>query len=301
MSIVIRNLNFIYNPDTPFEKKALKDINLTIEKGDFFGIIGGTGSGKSTLVQHFNALIRPESGKIMINGADPADKKTDLRELRSKVGMVFQYPEYQLFAETVYEDVAFGLRNYYKSKYKKQKIKPDKEQLEKQIEEQVMEAISLVGLDYQQVKSKSPFDLSGGQKRRAAIAGVIVTKPEILILDEPTAGLDPRGKREIIALMHSLKQSCSPTIIMISHDMNEIAANCTKVAVINEGKIICVKTPTELFKDRQIIAGTGLDIPEAVKLQNMFEEKGIDIGQLPFSAEMAAEHILKAISRKENN
>lgn len=164
-----------------------------------------------------------------------------------------------------------------------------------------MEAISLVGLDYQQVKSKSPFDLSGGQKRRAAIAGVIVTKPEILILDEPTAGLDPRGKREIIALMHSLKQSCSPTIIMISHDMNEIAANCTKVAVINEGKIICVKTPTELFKDRQIIAGTGLDIPEAVKLQNMFEEKGIDIGQLPFSAEMATEHILKAISRKENN
>ncbi|MDD4003094.1 MAG: ATP-binding cassette domain-containing protein, partial [Clostridia bacterium] len=191
-------------------------------------------------------------------------------------------------------------RNYYKSKYKKQKIKPDKELLEKQIEEQVRQAISLVGLDYDNVKSKSPFDLSGGQKRRVAIAGVIVTKPEILILDEPTAGLDPRGKREIIALMHSLKQSCSPTIIMISHDMNEIAANCTKVAVIHEGKIICVKPPTELFKDKQIISGTGLDIPEAVKLQNMFEEKGYNLGQLPFSAEDTAKHLLKALSGQEN-
>jgi energy-coupling factor transport system ATP-binding protein len=215
--------------------------------------------------------------------------------------MVFQYPEYQLFAETVFEDVAFGLKNYYKNLYKKQKTKPDKEWLAQEIENKVKEAITMVGLNYEEVKNKSPFDLSGGQKRRAAIAGVIVTKPEILILDEPTAGLDPRGKSEIIALIHHLKQSCSPTVIMISHDMGEIAQNCNKIAVIQDGKILCVKAPRELFGDKKLIEGTGLDIPESVKLKNMLKENGYDFEDMPFSPRQTAESLLKLIKSAGGN
>ena len=299
MSIVIKNLDYIYNENTPFSHKALSDVNLTIEDGDFFGIIGHTGSGKSTLIQHFNALIKVQKGEILINGVNPAEKGVNLKLLRSEVGMVFQYPEYQLFAETVYEDVAFGLRNFNKSKYTKKEYKNiNKEKLECEIEQNVKQAIEMVGLDYEKVKDSSPFDLSGGQKRRVAIAGVIVTKPKILILDEPTAGLDPRGKKEILALLHELKKSCSHTIVMISHDMNEIAKNCTKIAVIKKGKIVCVKTPQEIFSNDILIKDTKMDIPESVKLKKMLEQKGFIFDYTPFSSNEMADEILKFINKK---
>ncbi len=300
MSIIVRNLNFIYNPKTPFAKHAVKNVSLNIEDGDFFGIIGHTGSGKSTLVQHFNALIKPQDGEVIINGINPADKKADLKLIRSQVGMVFQYPEYQLFAETVYEDVAFGLRNFQKSRYTKKELKSiNKEALERETEQSVREALEMVGLEYAKVKDKSPFDLSGGQKRRAAIAGVIVTKPKILILDEPTAGLDPRGKKEIIALIHRLQKSCSPTVVMISHDMNEVAQNCKKIAVIKDGGIVCVKPPKELFSDYKLIENTGLDLPEAVRLKKMLEEKGYKIEGTPFSPEETANALYNLLNAKK--
>lgn len=296
MSIIVKHLSFVYNPNTPFAKKVLDDINLVIEDGDFFGIIGHTGSGKSTLVQHFNALIKPPKGNVRVDGVDPAEKGVDLRELRSNVGMVFQYPEYQLFAETVSEDVAFGLKNYYRRNIKDMKRHPERFRAE--IEERVREAITMVGLDYGKIKDKSPFDLSGGQKRRVAIAGVIVTRPKILVLDEPTAGLDPRGKAEILKLLHELKKSYCPTIVMISHDMNEIASNCNKIAVISEGKIICVRSPEQLFSDDELIREKGIEVPEAVKLFKLLKDKGIKFDRLPFDAKEAARLLLERL-RKE--
>lgn len=279
---------------------AVKDVNLTIEDGDFFGIIGHTGSGKSTLIQHFNALIKPQDGEILINGINPAAKKADLKLIRSQVGMVFQYPEYQLFAETVFDDVAFGLRNFYKSRYTKKEYKNlDKTAVEEEIALKVKEAVEMVGLDYAKVKDKSPFDLSGGQKRRVAIAGVIVTKPKILILDEPTAGLDPRGKKEILSLIHILKQSCCPTVVMISHDMNEIAQNCKKIAVIKNGQIVTVKPPQELFSDYNFIENMGLDVPEAVKLKKMLQNQNISISGTPFTPQQMSAAILQAIKSKK--
>lgn len=295
MSIVIKNLNYIYNKGTPFFKQALKDINLNICEGDFFGIIGHTGSGKSTLIQHFNALIKPAAGTVFVNGVDPAEKGANLKLLRSDVGMVFQYPEYQLFAETVYEDIAFGLKNFYKSRDKKSRKNVDKAEQDKEIEQKVRQAIEMVGLDFDEIKDKSPFDISGGQKRRVAIAGVIVTRPKILILDEPTAGLDPKGKKEIISLIHFLKKSFCPTVVMISHDMNEIAKNCSKIAVIKNGSIVCVKTPQELFSDNNIIKESGMDVPEAVKLTKMLEGKGLKFNYMPFSAEQMSDSVFSAI------
>lgn len=286
MSIIVKHLSFVYNPNTPFAKKALNDINLVIEDGDFFGIIGHTGSGKSTLVQHFNALIKPSRGNVRVDGMDPAEKGADLRELRSNVGMVFQYPEYQLFAETVFDDVAFGFRNYYKRS--KKELKRDPDRFKAETEERVREAITMVGFDYEKIKDKSPFDLSGGQKRRVAIAGVIVMRPKILVLDEPTAGLDPRGKAEILRLLHELKKNYCPTIVMISHNMNEIASNCNKIAVISEGKIICVRSPQELFSDDELIREKGIEVPEAVRLFKLLRQKGISFDRLPFNAEEAA-------------
>ena len=219
MQIVAKGLTYVYNPKSPFAGKALSGVDLTIDEGEFFGIIGHTGSGKSTFVQHLNALLRLTGGSLKVGEYDLADKKCNFLELRSKVGMVFQYPEYQLFAETVEQDVAFGLKNFRKD-------------LDKDgVQAAVKEALETVGLDWQQVKDSSPFELSGGQKRRVAIAGVIVTKPEILILDEPAAGLDPLGKQELMQLLHSIHGGWCKTIVIVSHDMDEIAENCTRAAV----------------------------------------------------------------------
>ncbi len=246
MRIVAEHLNYTYNAKSPFASRALKDVALTVEEGEFFGIIGHTGSGKSTFVQHLNGLLRvpsslkrakkqkvkkgqtpPPPAVLKVGDYDLTDKKTDFRALRSHVGMVFQYPEYQLFAETVKEDVAFGLKNFAKEK-------PTKEQTENA----VRAALEIVGLSYDEVKDVSPFELSGGQKRRVAIAGVIVTRPEILVLDEPAAGLDPLGKKEIMELLHKLHREWCKTVVIVSHDMDEIAENCTKAAVFSEGEEI---------------------------------------------------------------
>ncbi len=282
--VVCERLSHVYNPSSAFETFALHDVNLEIFPRDFFGIIGHTGSGKSTFVQHLNALLKvptaekkykpkkrkkgsvePPQTVLRVNGYDLTDKKTDFKALRARVGMVFQYPEYQLFAETVFEDVAFGLKNF------KQGLS------EAQVEEAVREAIETVGLSYEEVKNRSPFDLSGGQKRRVAIAGVIVTKPEILVLDEPAAGLDPLGKKEIMRLLHKLHSEWCKTVIIVSHDMDEIAENCNRTAVFLEGKTVAVGTPKALFADVEKMTSLGLDVPLTAKLVSGLKEKGIAI------------------------
>ncbi|MBQ7227166.1 MAG: energy-coupling factor transporter ATPase [Clostridia bacterium] len=267
MSVEIKNLNFIYSPKTPYEKKALDDITLTVEDGDFFGIIGHTGSGKSTLINHLNALTRtqPKYNKdavLKVCGIDLMAKKPDLKGLREKVGMVFQYPEYQLFADTVAKDVAYGAKNLGLN--------------DEETEKRVRDAIARVGLNYDEIAERSPFELSGGQKRRVAIAGVIVMRPSLLILDEPTAGLDPKGKKEILALVKELQKTC-PTIIMVSHNMDEVAECCNKVGVLSNGKIMGVFTPDELFSKRALISSLGLELPTVTELSAFLAEKGIDV------------------------
>lgn len=263
MSIQIEHLNYVYDPKSPFANRALDDVSLTIDDGDFFGIIGHTGSGKSTLVSHLNALIRVQTKLnpdcvLRVSGIDLAAKKPDLKALRERVGMVFQYPEYQLFADSVRDDVAYGPRNLGLSA--------------EETDVRVREAVRLVGLDYDEIAERSPFELSGGQKRRVAVAGVIAMRPEVLIMDEPTAGLDPRGKHEILALVREIKKSC-PTIIMVSHNMDEIAECCNKVAVLGEGKIMGVFTPAELFSRRELIHSLGLELPTVTECAAFLAER----------------------------
>ena len=286
-AIQVENLNFVYSPKTPFAKDAVKDVSLNVEEGEFFGIIGHTGSGKSTLVQHFNGLIPPGRGKVTVLGIDTSDR-TQLKNLRSQAGMVFQYPEHQLFAETVFDDVAFGLKNFHSSG-KDNPLTPE------QTERAVKDAITMVGLDYETVKSRSPFDLSGGQKRRVALAGVIVTRPKILILDEPTAGLDPAGKREILALIHKLKKLCSPTIIMIGHDMNEIAENCTRICVLSEGRVLCVLPPQQLFLRAEELLNQGLELPATVRIALKLRKLGMDIPPTLFTPKELADAVASAM------
>ncbi len=283
MRIVAEHLNYTYNAKSPFASRALKDVALTVEEGEFFGIIGHTGSGKSTFVQHLNGLLRvpsslkrakkqkvkkgqtpPPPAVLKVGDYDLTDKKTDFRALRSHVGMVFQYPEYQLFAETVREDVAFGLKNFAKEK-------PTKEQTENA----VRAALEIVGLSYDEVKDVSPFELSGGQKRRVAIAGVIVTRPEILVLDEPAAGLDPLGKKEIMELLHKLHREWCKTVVIVSHDMDEIAENYTKAAVFSEGEVKFVLPPRELFRRADELTALGLDVPLTAKLCSALAKRGV--------------------------
>lgn len=285
MRIVAEHLSYVYNPKSPFETAALKDVSLTIEEGEFFGIIGHTGSGKSTFVQHLNGLIRlpsslrrykkrkPKKGEIpppetvlRVGEFDLTDKKTDFRALRKSVGMVFQYPEYQLFAETVRDDVAFGLKNFSAEKLS-----------DEQIDAAVRAALEVVGLDYGEMKDKSPFDLSGGQKRRVAIAGVIVTRPEVLVLDEPAAGLDPLGKKEVMELLHKLHREWCKTVVVVSHDMDEIGENCTKAAVFSEGSVRYVLPPKDLFRHADELTALGLDVPLTAKLCTALAKRGVEI------------------------
>ena len=267
MQIKVSNLSFTYSQKSKLSSLALDDINLTIPEGEFFGIIGHTGSGKSTFVQHLNGLIRigNDKGGIKIGEFDLSDKNCDLKSLRAKVGMVFQYPEYQLFAETVKDDVAFGIKNFM----------PDTN--EEKIEEMVRSAIEIVGLNYDKIKDKSPFELSGGQKRRVAIAGVIVTRPEVLVLDEPAAGLDPVGKRDFLALLHKLHESFVKTIILVSHDMNVVSEHCSKVAVFSGGKITAVGSPKEIYGDYNGVEQLGLDLPVTAFLEKELKKVGVNI------------------------
>ncbi|MCX4312701.1 MAG: energy-coupling factor transporter ATPase [Clostridia bacterium] len=262
--ISVQKLSYVYSPKTPFSKQALFDMELTIENGDFFGIIGSTGAGKSTLVSHFNALtrIQKNSGTIFVDDMDLSAKKLDLKKLRAKVGMVFQYPEYQLFDDTVVKDVMFGPRNL--------GLPPEEQKT------RAKEAIELVGLDYDAIAERSPFELSGGQKRRVALAGVIAMRPEILVLDEPTAGIDPVGKRDIMRLVQDIKKVC-PTVVMISHNMDEIATYCNKIAVLDHGRVKGVFTPRELFGSRELIEQCGVELPLVTELAVKLNEAGVAV------------------------
>ena len=263
MSIVIEHLNYVYMQGGPYETKALNDVSLTINDGEFIGLIGHTGSGKSTLVQHLNGLIMPSSGRVLVDGLDLADKNTDRRAIRRRVGLVFQYPENQLFEETVAKDIAFGPKN----------LGLD----DAEIDRRVCTAMRRVALDYDKLAERSVFELSGGQMRRVAIAGVLAMEPQTLVLDEPCAGLDPRGREEILGLISDLHRESGATIVMVSHSMDDVAALAERVIVMNHGCVAMDGTPREVFSKGEELRAIGLDVPQAVELAQKLREKGFDI------------------------
>ena len=265
MPIVIEHLNYVYMSGGPYETHALDDVSLTIEDGEFVGLIGHTGSGKSTLVQHLNGLLLPSSGKITVDGLDIADKATDRRAIRRKVGLVFQYPENQLFEETVEKDIAFGPRNLGLE--------------EAEIDRRVRDAMRKVALDYDALHERSVFELSGGQMRRVAIAGVLAMEPRTLVLDEPCAGLDPRGREEILGLIRDLHRDTGATIVMVSHSMDDVASLAERVIVMNHGKVAMDGAPRDVFSRGAQLRAIGLDVPQAVLLADRLRERGFDVPQ----------------------
>lgn len=286
MSIKVRNLTYIYDEGMPFENRALDDITFDIEDNDFVGLIGHTGSGKSTLIQHLNGLLKPSSGSIYINDFEITQKDINLTEIRKRVGVVFQYPEYQLFEETIEKDIAFGPGN----------MGLDQEEITKRVKAS-MEA---VGLDYEKYREKSPFELSGGQKRRVAIAGVIAMDPEVLILDEPTAGLDPGGREEIFELIKKLHRERNITVILSSHSMDDMAKLVKTLIVMNKGKIEFMGNPREVFNNNaHRLKEIGLDIPQVLELAIKLREKGFDIRQDIITPEEAKDEILRVIGGKK--
>ena len=281
MSVKVENLTHIYNEGLPHESVAVQDVSFSIEDGQIAGIIGHTGSGKSTLVQHLNGLIKPKTGSIYIDGENICDGKTVMREIRKKVGLVFQYPEYQLFEETVFKDVAFGPKNIGLA--------------DEELEDRVREAIELVRLDYEQIKDKSPFDLSGGQKRRVAIAGVIAMKPKVLILDEPTAGLDPKAHRDVLDMIIRVHEHENNITIMVSHNMEDIASMCDKVIVMDRAHAVMEGTPEEVFARRAELKQMGLAAPPVTELIDMLNDRGFKLDGNILTRDKAVEEIYKAI------
>lgn len=258
----VKSLKHIYSVGTPFEHTALEDVSFSIDRGEFIGVIGHTGSGKSTLMQHLNGLLKPTSGTVLLDGKDMWFDKVFTRECRFRVGLVFQYPEYQLFEETVYKDIAFGPKNMGLSAG--------------EIDRRVREAAGFVGLTQQQLDA-SPFDLSGGQKRRVAIAGVIAMEPEILILDEPTAGLDPAGREEILSNIEAYRQAKDATIMMVSHSMNDVARMADRLLVLCGSRLVMDGTPEEVFRNAQQLLDMGLDIPELTRLFLQLKKLGVPV------------------------
>mgnify|MGYP002766368087 FL=1 len=282
MSVIVKNLTYIYDEGMPFASKAIDDISFEIKDNDFVGLIGHTGSGKSTLIQHLNGLLKPSSGQIIVNGFNITDKDLNLTEIRKRVGIVFQYPEYQLFEETVEKDIAFGPGN----------LGLDEEEISKR----VRKSMEAVGLDYETYKDKSPFDLSGGQKRRVAIAGVIAMNPEVLILDEPTAGLDPGGRDEIFNLIKKLHRDNNITIILSSHSMDDMAKLAQTIIVMNHGKIEFMGTPREVFTSHaDKLREIGLDVPQVLELATKLRQKGFDIRPDILTVEEVKDEILKVM------
>lgn len=282
MAIKIENLSYTYMKDTPFEKNALDNINLEIKKGEFVAIIGHTGCGKSTLIQHFNGLLKPEEGKIYINGELVND--SNIKEMRKKVGLVFQYPEYQLFETTVYKDIAFGIKS--------EKLSKDEEY------ERVKSALLKTGLT-EDLLEKSIYDLSGGQKRRVAIAGIIVMDPEILVLDEPAAGLDPAGRDEILGFAKKLRDESGITIILVSHSMEDVAKLADKIIVMNDSTVEMIGTPREVFKNKNRLREIGLGVPQ---MAEVFDEIGknlpdIGIDTNIYTVEEATKEILRLLKK----
>ena len=283
MSIKITNLTHIYAPDSPFESKAIDNVSLEINDGEFIALIGHTGSGKSTLIQHLNGLLKANEGQILINDFDITASGVSLVDIRKKVGLVFQYPEYQLFEETIEKDISFGPRNLGLS--------------EEEINQAVRYSMSLVGLDYEKSKDKSPFDLSGGQKRRIAIAGVLAMKPEILILDEPTAGLDPKGRDDILSNIKESHEKEKNTIILVSHSMDDVAKLADRLLVMNHGKVEFFDTPTEVFKNEARLKEIGLDVPQVLQLANQLREKGFEISSDILTIDDIKNEIVKNLKR----
>lgn len=285
MPIEIKDISHIYMEKTLYEKKALNNVSLTINDGDFVAIAGHTGSGKSTLMQHLNGLLNPNKGKVFIDGID-INKKKDKQTLnaRRSVGVVFQYPEQQLFEESIFADIAFGPRNFGLS--------------ESEVEQRVKEAMDFVELDYEEYKDKSPFLLSGGQMRRVAIAGIIALKPKYLVLDEPTAGLDPRLKQNLLQKVKRLHQKEHVTIIMVSHNMDDIALLANKVAVMNQGKLMIYDEPRKVFAHRDIIEQAGLLEPEVMQLLRKIKEYGLDVEVSALNKQEALNNILVALRKR---
>lgn len=285
MSIKIENLSHVYMPKTPFEKKALDNVNLIIKDGEFLALIGHTGSGKSTLIQHLNGLLEPTSGKIYVDGMDITAKGVKLADIRKKVGLVFQYPEYQLFEETIEKDIAFGPRNLGLS--------------EDEITARVKKSMMMVGLDYDKYKYLSPFELSGGQKRRVAIAGVIAMEPKVLILDEPTAGLDPKGRDDILEQIKVLHDQYNMTIILVSHSMEDVGKLAERIVVMNKSKIELLGTPSEVFKEIEILEQIGLGVPQVTYLMRALREKGFDVSDSIFTVEEGKAELLRVLAKKQ--
>lgn len=286
MSIEIDNLTHIYMPGTPFEKKALDNINININDGEFVALIGHTGSGKSTLIQHINGILKPTSGKIIIDNFDITLKTTKLSDIRKKVGLVFQYPEYQLFEETIEKDIAYGPINL--------KLNEDEVRI------RVKKAMEMVGLDYETFKDKSPFELSGGQKRRVAIAGVVAMEPKVLILDEPTAGLDPKGRDDILNQTLKLQREYKMTVILVSHSMEDVAKVASRILVMNKGKCILDGKPSDIFKEIETLERVGLAVPQVTYLIRKLNEKGFNLSENIFTVDEAKKEILKVLRSGEN-
>lgn len=279
--IKAENVNYIYQQGMPFERQALYDVNIEIEDGSLVALIGHTGSGKSTLIQHFNALVKPTSGKIIINGIDVTALKADLRLVRKTVGLVFQYPEHQLFEETVYKDIAFGPKNMGFS--------------DEKIDKRVRESAALVGLKEKHL-TRSPFDLSGGQKRRVAIAGVLAMNPKVLILDEPTAGLDPKGRDEILATIKKLhEENKEMIIIFVSHSMEDVAKTAERVIVMNDGHVEMQGTVAEVFAQAEHLQKIGLNVPQVTLLTDKLRLAGYDLPEHIYTVKYAADAIKKLI------
>ncbi len=284
MSIIMNNVTYTYMTGTPYERKALHEINLTIAPGEFVGIIGHTGSGKSTLVQHLNGLLKPSIGEVIVDDTNLHGKGDQVKKARRKVGMVFQYPEHQLFEETIYEDIAFGPRN----------LELDDEEIERR----VRMSMEFVGLDFDTFSKRSPFRLSGGQMRRVAIAGVIALRPDYLVLDEPSAGLDPRGRDEIFSQIVALHKTTDITVVLVSHNMEDIARMANRLIVMADGQIKLDDTPEQIFRHRrQELAAAGVGIPPVTSLLVRLREQGVPVDDGALTVEQAVHSILQ--TRKE--
>ena len=280
--IKTEDLTYVYGEDTPFRKVAVDNVNLSIDEGEFIGVIGHTGSGKSTLIQHFNGLLKPSSGRIFIDGEQLWEDKARLREIRFKVGLVFQYPEYQLFEETCYKDIAFGPRNMGLS--------------EEEIDRRVRETARLVGIDDAMLE-KSPFELSGGQKRRVAIAGVMAMEPKVLILDEPASGLDPKGRSQILGLIREYHREKKNTVMLVSHSMEDVAKHCSKILVMNKAKVSMYDTPVNVFHRADELTAMGLSVPQVTKVFNRLKALGCDVPEDVYTVGFGSELIMKILSQ----
>ncbi|MBR5641460.1 MAG: energy-coupling factor transporter ATPase [Firmicutes bacterium] len=281
MRIEVKDLSYIYSEGMPFESVALEDVSLTVESGEFAAVIGHTGSGKSTLLMHLNGLMKPTRGQVLADGVDIHEKTKEAREARRKVGLVFQYPEYQLFEETVLKDVCFGPKNY--------GFTPE------ECEAKAIEALKLVGIDPDEKGGVSPFELSGGEKRRVAIAGVLAMDPQVLILDEPTAGLDPKGHRDILDMVCRIHKEKHLTILLVSHNMDDAARLADRILVLDKGRLAMDGTPQEVFSHYEELHSIGLSTPSSSELLHLLKSKGLNVNTNIFNEDEAVEEILKAI------